>query len=94
MIINDNTGGNGNFTQIDIQILERLVRMETKINDIADVKQTSDQALTLSNELQQRMGTAERDIKELKADTRGSFERIWALCSPVLTGLAVYFLTH
>lgn len=91
MIINDNGGGN---SQLDIQLLERLVRMETKIDQIADVRQTADQALTLSNELQQRMGTAERDIKELKADTRGSFERIWALCSPVLTGLAVYFLTH
>jgi hypothetical protein len=91
MIINDNTGGS---SQMDIQLLERLVRMETKIDGIADVRQTADQALTLSNELQQRMGTAERDIKELKADTRGSFERIWALCSPVLTGLAVYFLTH
>lgn len=91
MIINDNGGGN---SQMDIQLLERLVRMETKIDGIADVKQTADQALTLSNELHQRMGTAERDIKELKADTRGGFERIWALCSPVLTGLAVYFLTH
>lgn len=91
MIINDNGGGP---PQIDNQLLERLVRMETKIDVIADVRQTADQALTLSNQLHERMGTAERDIKELKADTRGSFERIWALCSPVLTGLAVYFLTH
>ncbi len=90
MIINDN-GGN---SQMDIQLLERLVRMETKIDVFADVRQTADQALTLSNQLHERMGTAERDIKELKADTRGSFERIWGLCSPVLTGLAVYFLTH
>jgi len=91
MIINDNGGGN---SQMDIQLLERLVRMETKIDVFADVRQTADQALTLSNQLHERMGTAERDIKELKADTRGSFERIWGLCSPVLTGLAVYFLTH
>ena len=90
MIINDN-GGN---SQMDIQLLERLVRMETKIDGIADVRQTADQALSLSNELHQRMGTAERDIKELKADTRGSFERIWGLCSPVLPGRAAYFLTH
>lgn len=79
---------------MDIQLLERLVRMETKIDVFADVRQTADQALTLSNQLHERMGTVERDIKELKADTRGSFERIWGLCSPVLTGLAVYFLTH
>ncbi|OIN67380.1 hypothetical protein BLD48_05680 [Exiguobacterium sp. KRL4] len=79
---------------MDTQILERLVRMETKIDVFTDVRQTADNAWSLSNKLNGRVDTAERDIKELKADTRGSFERIWGLCSPVLTGLTVYFLTH
>ena len=76
-----------------IDFIERMTRIETKLDVLANVKDTADKAQADATRANHRLDDMTRRLEELSAITQGIVARAWTLASPVITGIVVWWIT-
>lgn len=76
-----------------IDFIERMTRIETKLDVLANVKDTADKAQADATRANHRLDDMARRLEELSANTQGIVARAWTLASPVITGIVVWWVT-
>jgi len=76
-----------------IDFIERMTRIETKLDVLANVKDTADKAQADATRANHRLDDMGRRLEELSANTQGIVARAWTLASPVITGIVVWWIT-
>lgn len=76
-----------------IDFIERMTRIETKLDVLANVKDTADKAQADATRANHRLDDMTRRLEELSANTQGIVARAWTLASPVITGIVVWWIT-
>lgn len=76
-----------------IDFIERMTRIETKLDVLANVKDTADKAQADATRANHRLDDVARRLEELSANTQGIVARAWTLASPVITGIVVWWIT-
>lgn len=76
-----------------IDFIERMTRIETKLDVLANVKDTADKAQADATRANHRLDDFSRRLDELSANTQGIVARAWTLASPVITGIVVWWVT-
>lgn len=76
-----------------IDFIERMTRIETKLDVLANVKDTADKAQADATRANHRLDDMTRRLEELSANTQGIVARAWTLASPVITGIVVWWVT-
>ena len=76
-----------------IDFIERMTRIETKLDLLANVKDTADKAQADATRANHRLDDMTRRLEELSANTQGIVARAWTLTSPVITGIVVWWVT-
>ncbi|WP_214780733.1 hemolysin XhlA family protein [Exiguobacterium sp. s22] len=76
-----------------IDFIERMTRIETKLDVLANVKDTADKAQADATRANHRLDDMARRLEELSANTQGIVARAWTLASPVITGIVVWWIT-
>ncbi|MFE4202154.1 holin [Aneurinibacillus aneurinilyticus] len=83
-----------------LDVREWLARLDTKLDYMADVKDTAEEALTLARKVESRTEENSRDIEEIKAEiirTKEDGKRNWhvliGMGSSFIVAILIYFLT-
>jgi hypothetical protein len=75
-------------------VRERMVRIETKLDQMADVKATADAANERAREALALAQENARDIAEIKADDRRKWGAIGGMAASFIVSILIYFLTR
>lgn len=75
-------------------VREWLVRLDTKLDGMADVKKTADAANERSREALALAQENARDIAEIKADDRRKWGAIGGMAASFIVSILIYFLTR
>jgi tRNA A22 N-methylase len=75
-------------------VRERMVRIETKLDQMADVKATADAANERAREALALAQENARNIAEIKADDRRKWGVIVGMGTTFIVSILIYFLTR
>ncbi|MCG5252637.1 hemolysin XhlA family protein [Brevibacillus agri] len=75
-------------------VREWLVRLDTKLDGMADVKKTADAANERAREALALAQENARDIAEIKTDDRRKWGAIGGMAASFIVSILIYFLTR
>ena len=76
-----------------LDFIERMTRIETKLDMLANVKDATEKAQADATRANHRLDDMTRRLDEISANTQGIVARAWTLASPVITGIVVWWIT-
>jgi hypothetical protein len=77
-----------------MDVREWLARLDAKLDQLADVKETADYAAKVADRAVALAEENARDIAELKAESTRNRQLIYGTLATVIAGVLVYLLTN